>query len=82
VAPVLLYLRMWTASSRSATWVETPRQRGMVVAAVLTAMNLIGSIARFGPPHPVAQSITWNSVLGTSFMVGFIEEIPYRGSCC
>jgi membrane protease YdiL (CAAX protease family) len=23
--------------------------------------------------------VTWNSVLGTSFFIGFIEEIPYRG---
>ena len=23
--------------------------------------------------------LTWNSVFGTSFLVGFIEEIPYRG---
>ena len=23
--------------------------------------------------------MTWNSVFGTSFLVGFIEEIPYRG---
>jgi membrane protease YdiL (CAAX protease family) len=25
------------------------------------------------------ERVTWNSVLGTSFLVGFIEEIPYRG---
>jgi membrane protease YdiL (CAAX protease family) len=25
------------------------------------------------------EGVTWNSVLGTSFLVGFIEEIPYRG---
>jgi membrane protease YdiL (CAAX protease family) len=23
--------------------------------------------------------VTWNSVLGTSFLIGFVEEIPYRG---
>jgi len=25
------------------------------------------------------ERITWNSMLGTSLFVGFIEEIPYRG---
>ena len=80
VAPVLLYLR-YVDGVEPFGYLGLRRhvKRGMVVAAVLTAMNLIGSIVRFGPPHPVAQSITWNSVLGTSFMVGFIEEIPYRG---
>src|SRR5438094_6062148 len=34
---------------------------------------------RFGIPHPGIQSLTWNSVIGTSFLIGFIEEIPYRG---
>jgi membrane protease YdiL (CAAX protease family) len=26
-----------------------------------------------------AARVTWNSIIGTSFLVGFIEEIPYRG---
>jgi hypothetical protein len=30
-------------------------------------------------PHVSLERVTWNSVLGTSFLVGFIEEIPYRG---
>src|SRR5262249_23402910 len=25
------------------------------------------------------RSVTWNSILGTSLLIGFIEEIPYRG---
>ena len=36
-------------------------------------------LVRFGLPHPSMQLVTWHSVLGTSFLVGFIEEIPYRG---
>ena len=80
VAPVLLYLR-YVDGVEPFGYLGLRRhvRRGVAVAAVVTALNLIGSFARFGPPHPVAQSITWNSVLGTSFMVGFIEEIPYRG---
>jgi CAAX protease family protein len=53
--------------------------RGLVVAGVLTAVNLAGSVARFGLPHPTMDRVTWNSMLGTSFLIGFIEEIPYRG---
>ena len=80
VVPALLYLR-YVDGVEPFGYLGLRRhvRRGVAVAAVVTALNLIGSFARFGPPHPVAQSITWNSVLGTSFMVGFIEEIPYRG---
>jgi membrane protease YdiL (CAAX protease family) len=80
VAPVLLYLR-YVDGVEPFGYLGLRRhaRRGVAVAAVVTGLNLIGSIARFGPPHPVAQSITWNSLLGTSVLVGFIEEIPYRG---
>ena len=80
VVPVLLYLRYVDGVEPFGYLrLRGHVRQGLVMAAVVTALNLIGSFARFGPPHPVAQSITWNSVLGTSFMVGFIEEIPYRG---
>jgi hypothetical protein len=36
-------------------------RRGLVVAAILSIMNLLGSIARFGLPHSTMQSITWNN---------------------
>lgn len=54
-------------------------RRGLLVALALTALNVAGMFLRFGPPHLSTQWVTWNSVLGTSFFVGFIEEIPYRG---
>lgn len=80
VLPVLLYLR-YVDGVEPFGYLGLRRHagRGIAVAVAVTALNLLGSIARFGPPHPVAQSITWNSVLGTSLLVGFIEEIPYRG---
>jgi membrane protease YdiL (CAAX protease family) len=53
--------------------------RGVLVAVALTALNFAGTMLRFGPPHPTLQRVTWNSVFGTSVLVGFIEEIPYRG---
>jgi hypothetical protein len=80
VLPVLLYLR-YVDGVEPFGYLGLRHHvgRGVAVAVAVTALNLLGSIARFGAPHPVAQSITWNSVLGTSLLVGFIEEIPYRG---
>jgi membrane protease YdiL (CAAX protease family) len=54
-------------------------RRGVVIGLALSLLNFLGSMARFGAPHPSVQSLTWNSVIGTSFLIGFIEEIPYRG---
>jgi CAAX protease family protein len=51
--------------------------RDLAVAAVLTAFNFFGSIARFGLPHLSLERVTWNSVLVTSLLIGFIEEVPY-----
>jgi membrane protease YdiL (CAAX protease family) len=53
--------------------------RGVAVGLAVTALNALGTMARFGVPHPTMERITWNSILGTSLFVGFIEEIPYRG---
>ena len=53
--------------------------RGLLVGIGLAALNLAGTVVRFGLPHPTMERVTWNSILGMSFLVGFIEEIPYRG---
>jgi uncharacterized protein len=80
VAPVFLYLRYVDAvAPMDYLKLKGHVRRGLVVALVLTVLNLLGSILRFGPPHPSMQRVTWNSMLGTSFLVGFIEEVPYRG---
>jgi membrane protease YdiL (CAAX protease family) len=80
IVPVILYLRH---VDRVNPWeylkLTSHVRRGVVVAIGLTVINVLGTILRFGPPHPGLQRVTWNSVLGTSFMIGFIEEIPYRG---
>ena len=80
VAPVLLYLR-FVDGVRPLDYLKLTHhvRRGLVVAAVLTAVNVLGSMLRFGPPELIIERVTWNSVLGTSFLAGFIEEIPYRG---
>src|SRR5436190_13876275 len=54
-------------------------KRGVIIGVVLSVINLLGTTIRFGLPHPTAQSLTWNSVIGTSILIGFIQEIPYRG---
>ena len=80
VAPVWLYLRLVDGVEPLAYLkLDGNIRRGIIIALLLTALNLLGSIARFGWPHPSMHSVTWNSVLGTSLLVGFIEEIPYRG---
>jgi len=54
-------------------------KRGLVVGGVLSLVNLVGSSVRFGVPHLDTHALTWNSIISTSFLIGFVEEIPYRG---
>ncbi len=80
IVPVFLYLRFVDGVDPLRYLKLTGHvRRGIVVAAVLTLVNFLGSALRFGLPHPTMDRVTWNSVLGTSLLVGFIEEIPYRG---
>jgi CAAX protease family protein len=80
IAPVLLYLRYVDGVDPFEYLRMTPPvRRGLILALVLTAINVIGTFARFGMPHLSLQRVTWNSVLGTSFLIGLFEEIPYRG---
>jgi membrane protease YdiL (CAAX protease family) len=80
VAPVIAYLRYVDGVNPLQYLKLTGHvRRGIVVAIVLTAVNVAGTFLRFGPPHLSMQRVTWNSMLGTSFLIGFIEEIPYRG---
>jgi uncharacterized protein len=80
IVPVWLYLR-YVDRVEPVEYLKLKRHvgRGLLYALVLTAVNLVGMVARFGVPHPDVARVTWNSILGTSFLVGFIEEIPYRG---
>jgi membrane protease YdiL (CAAX protease family) len=80
IAPVLLYLR-YVDRVNPFEYLRMTRhvRRGVIVALVLTVVNVVGTLARFGPPHLSLQRVTWNSVFGTSLLIGLIEEIPYRG---
>jgi hypothetical protein len=62
VAPVMLYLRFVDGVAPLAD-LELDRRvgRGLVVALALTAVNFVGSVVRFGLPHPTLQAVTWNS---------------------
>jgi membrane protease YdiL (CAAX protease family) len=80
VAPVWLYLRLIDRADPIEYLKLSGRvKRGLLYALALTAVNLAGMIARYGIPHPTMARVTWNSIVGTSVLVGFIEEIPYRG---
>ena len=54
-------------------------RRGVIVGLGLSLLNLAGSMMRFGWPQLGVHSFTWNSLLSTSILIGFVEEIPYRG---
>jgi len=80
VLPVFLYLR-YIDGTNPIEYLKLRQnwKRGVVAGVVLSLLNLLGSMIRFGWPHLTAQTLTWNSILGTSILIGFIEEIPYRG---
>src|SRR5438477_1911558 len=54
-------------------------KRGILIGIALSLLNFLGTLLRFGPPHPSMNYVTWNSILGTSLLIGFFEEIPFRG---
>ena len=80
VLPVFLYLRhIDHVHPIEYLRLKQHWKRGVIIGIVLTLINFLGSTLRFGIPHPTPQSFTWNSVIGTSLLIGFIEEVPYRG---
>ncbi len=80
VAPVFIYLR-WIDRVEALTYLKLKEhwRRGLLLALGFSVLNFLLYLARYGWPHPHAGLVTWNSILGTSFLIGFIEEIPYRG---
>src|SRR5262245_54893583 len=77
VLPVFLYLAFVEQVS-PIEYLKLRRnwQRGVMVGLILMLLNLLGSTLRFGVPHLQLQALTWNSVIGTSILIGFVEEIP------
>ena len=80
VLPVCLYLRYIDhADVLGYLQMKQYWRRGVIVGLILSVINFLGIIARIGPPVWANAHITWNSVLGTSILVGVFEEIPFRG---
>jgi uncharacterized protein len=80
VVPVFAYLH-WIDHVDPLTYLKLKHnwQRGLHFAIAFTTINFLLTLARFGVPHPILHSLTWNDILSTSLLIGFIEEIPYRG---
>lgn len=82
VAPVLLYLR-YVDHVNPVAYLKLRQnwKRGLLIGAALGALIFATSVVRvrYGPPHPTLHPLTWNSILVTSILIGFFEEIPYRG---
>ena len=80
VLPVFAYLCYVNGvSAWSYLKLRTNWRRGLVAAIIFSALNFALLLAQHGLPHLRAGAITWNSVLSTSLLIGFVEEIPYRG---
>lgn len=80
VLPVFLYLR-YVDRVNPIVYLKLTQhwRRGLVVALVFSTLNLLLTLTQRGLPHLHAGAFSWNSILGTSLLVGFVEEIPYRG---
>jgi uncharacterized protein len=80
VLPVFVYLRFVDgASPVEYLKLKEHWKRGLLVGFAVALLDFLGTWARLGPPHLSAQYVTWNSMVGTSFLIGFVEEIPFRG---
>jgi membrane protease YdiL (CAAX protease family) len=54
-------------------------RRGVLIGLTLSVINFVGTMARIGHPVWSSAHVTWNSILGTSILIGVFEEIPFRG---
>jgi uncharacterized protein len=80
VLPVFLYLRhIDHVNPVEYLKLKQNWKQGIIIGIVLSILIFLGSMVRHGLPHPTLQSLTWNNVLSTSLLIGFIEEIPFRG---
>ena len=80
VLPVFVYLR-YVDNVKPSLYLKLKQhwRRGLLIALAFSALNFAGSVVQHGLPHLRPEAITWNSVLSTSLLIGFVEEVPYRG---
>jgi CAAX protease family protein len=80
VLPVFLYLRFIDrVDPIEYLKLKQHWRRGLVIAIAFSVVNLALMVAQHGLRHPGSGAVTWNSILSTSMLIGFMEEIPYRG---
>ena len=80
VLPVVLYLR-YIDKVQVVEYLQLKQhwRRGVILGLALSVINFLGTMARIGPPVWSSAHVSWNSILGTSMLVGVFEEIPFRG---
>ena len=78
--PVFLYLRYLDRVDPFA-YLKLKQHwlRGVLIGLGFSALILLLALVQHGAPHPRSGAFTWNSVLSTTLLIGFVEEIPYRG---
>jgi membrane protease YdiL (CAAX protease family) len=80
VLPVFLYLR-YLDRVEPCAYLKLKKHwlRGVLVGLAFAALIFLLLLAEHGPPRFRTGTITWNSMLSTSLLIGFVEEVPYRG---
>ena len=80
VLPVFLYLR-YVDRVHPCVYLKLKHHwlRGILIGLGFSALIFLLSLAQHGLPHLRGGLLTWNSVLSTSLLIGFVEEVPYRG---
>jgi CAAX protease family protein len=80
VLPVFWYLR-YIDNVRVLEYLQLKQywRRGVIVGLTLSIIDFLGTMVRIGQPAWGGAYVTWNSILGTSILVGVFEEIPFRG---
>ena len=80
VLPVFVYLR-YIDHVNVLDYLQLKQnwRRGVIVGLTVSVINLLGTMVRIGQPDWGSAHVTWNSILGTSILVGVFEEVPFRG---
>src|SRR4030095_6413760 len=80
VLPVFLYLR-YVDNVKPAAYLKLTRywRRGLFVGVGFSLLNFLVFVAQHRLPHDMQRHLSWNTILSTAFLIGFFEELPYRG---
>lgn len=80
VLPVFAYLR-YVDGVDAIAYLKLRQhwRRGVLVALIFSLLNFGLMLLQHGLPHLGSAAISWNNILGTSLLIGFVEEVPFRG---